>query len=164
MNTKFGSGRILLWLVAALLFVVAMLIGAGAMRIIGDYSSPYSGSGSSQVVFWICMGFSYVAAVTIALIATQIGRVSLGSGLLLGAVMLMALLFSFVLSEAAFGYDGRGPALQIAATILHLSSAADFTVALLLVIALILLPKRTEERSASARWAGSLLKISGHRR
>lgn len=164
MNTKFGSGQILLWLVAALLFGVTMLIGAGAMRIIGDYSSPYSGSKSMVMVFWLCMGFSYVAAVTIALIATQIGRVSLGSGLLLGAVMLIALLFSFVLSEAAFGYDGRGPGLQIAGTILHLSSGADFTAALLIVIAIILLPKRTEERSASARRASSLLKISGHHR
>jgi len=56
--------------------------------------------------------------------------------------MLLALLFFFGLNEVAFDFDLRGPVQQAVGSLLHLCSAINFAVALLIVIAVVLLPKR----------------------
>jgi hypothetical protein len=70
-------------------------------------------------------------------------NLNLSSGILLASIMLIALLFFFGLNEAAFDFDSRGPAEQSVAGMLHLCTAINFGVALLIVIAVMLLPKRT---------------------
>jgi hypothetical protein len=135
------KGRSVLWLAAALLFITGVVIGAGVIPIAGIYSSPYIGPGAVMSVCWSYIFFSGIAAIILGFIAASVKNLSLSAGTLLAIVMLVAVLFSFGLSEAAFGFHSRGPALQVVAVLLHLCSAADFAVALLVLLSVVLLPK-----------------------
>lgn len=142
MSANSRRGRFLLWIGAVLLFMITPVIGAGVLPVIGTFTSPYARLESTVIFLWACAGFSCLAALILALIAACVRRLDGFSGFLLCAVMLVALLFSFVLSNAAFDLQARGPALQLPAILLHLCSAADFAIALSILIATILLPKR----------------------
>lgn len=142
MNAR--KGCLILWPAAALLFITAVIIGAGVIPIMGKYSSPYVRPGFFLNVCWGCVVFGGAAAIIVASIAARARTLRPAAGMLLASVMVLALLFSFGLSEAAFSFDSRGPALHMVAAFLHLCSAADFSVALLIVVAVILLPKRTK--------------------
>lgn len=143
------KGRSALWLAAALLFIGGVVIGAGVIPIAGIYSSPYIKPEPMIKVCWGCLLFSGAGAIIVGSVAACVKNLGLSAGMLLATVMLLALLFSFGISEAAFGFDSRGQALQMVAAILHLCSAAYFAVALLIVFAVALLPKRTHKtRSA----------------
>jgi hypothetical protein len=130
-----------LWLAAALLFITGVVIGAGVIPIIGIYSSPYIGPGAIISVCRSYIVFSGTGAIILGSIAARGRNLSLSTGTLLAVVMLFALLFSFGLSEAAFGFDSRGSSLQVVAAFLHLCSVADFAVAVLILVAVVLLPK-----------------------
>lgn len=142
MNANSRRGRYVLWLAAALLFIITPVILTGVIPVLGAYTSPYSKPESIVLLLWACAAFSCIAALVLALIAGCVRRLDGSSGFLLCAVMLIALLFSFVIGNAAFDFHSRGPGLQLPALLLHLCSAADFIVPLLIVIATILLPKR----------------------
>jgi len=146
-----SKGRSILWFATALLFITTVVVGAGVIPIAGIYSSPYVRSEVFITICWIYLGFSCIAAAILGFIAACARHLSLFLGTLLATAMLIALLFSFGLSEAAFGFDSRGPALQFAALILHGCSAADFAVALLIIIAVVLLPKRFANRASVTR-------------
>jgi hypothetical protein len=118
------------------------VIGSGVIPITGNYASPYIKAGAMISLCWACLVYSGVAVIIVGSIAARARILSLSARILLTSVILLALLFSFGLSEAAFGSDSRGSALKVVATLLHLCSAAYFAVALLIVIAVILLPKR----------------------
>lgn len=153
MNTNSRRGRHVLWLAAALLFIVTPVIVSGIIPVLGIYTSPYAKPESIVLLLWACAAFSCLAALVLALIAACARKLDGSSGFLLCAVMLIALLFSFVISNAAFDFYARGPALRLAAILLHLCSAADFIVPLLIVVATILLPKRWANDSPSAQRA-----------
>jgi hypothetical protein len=151
MNISRRKGRSVLWLAAALLFASGVVMGASIIPTTETYSSPDVKPGTLISVCWSSLVFAGAAAIIVGSIAACVRNLSLSSGMLLGTVMLLALLLSFGLSEAAFGFDSKGPTLQAVAALLHLCSAAYFAVALLMVIAVVLLPKSTHRtRSAAA--------------
>lgn len=149
MNISRRKGRSVLWLAAALLFASGVVMGASVIPTSDIYSPPYIKPGALISVCWSSLIFAGVAAIIVGSIAACARNLSFSSGMLLCAVMLLALLLSFGLSEAAFGYDSGGPTLQAVAALLHLCSAAYFAVALLIVIAVVLLPKRTHRTQSS---------------
>ena len=143
MNSNFRSGRCLLWTGAALLFSITLVMSVGVVPIVRTNTSSQAISEWMVMLFRACVGFNCVGATTLAFIAVRVTNLGWICGIFLGTVMLLALLFSFVLTDAAFDFHTGGPALQIVAILLHLCAAADFIVALLVVIAVGLLPKRT---------------------
>ncbi|HLX72026.1 MAG TPA: hypothetical protein VKV04_20615 [Verrucomicrobiae bacterium] len=150
MSSSHQKGRSLLWLAAALLFASSVAIAIGVIPITGIYNSSYIGPGAMMIMCWSCLVFSGVAATILACVAACARKLSLSLGILLATVMVVALLFSFGLTDAAFAFDSRGPALQTPALFLHFCSGADFVVALLIVVAVVLLPKRTSGTPTSS--------------
>lgn len=145
MNANSQRGRYLLWAGAALIFVIAPVIIAGVIPAIGTYASPYARPGFTVIMLWTCAVFSCLAALTLAFVAACVRKLDSPSAFLLCAVMMIALLFSFALSDAAFAIQSRGPALQLAAVLLHLCSAVNFIVPLLIIVATVRLPKRRDD-------------------
>ena len=142
MNINPRLGRYVLWTAAMLVFTIAPMIVAGVIPVVGTYTSPYANSESIFIILWAATVFSFVAALALALTAVGVRRLGGSSGFLLCVIMLIALLFSFAISNIAFDLHTHGRVLRLAAILLHLCSAADFAAALLIVLAVILFPKR----------------------
>jgi hypothetical protein len=142
MMLNFRFSRCLLGLGAALSFIISFVIAAGVIPIVSMGASFRVGSGWLVLFFWAYIGFSSFAAGILWYLASRVSSLDRLLGILLGEVMLFTLLFCFVLSDAAFRFHVHDPLLQFVAVLLHLCSAADFVVALLIVTVAGLLPKQ----------------------
>jgi hypothetical protein len=128
---------------AALLIAVALVVAAGVIPPVKADTFPGATPEGAVPAFWGCVVLSLLAATVLGFIAIRTkGRSSLSTTFLV-LLAFLVLLLAFALTDAAFAYHSEGPAMQTAAILLFLCSAADLLAAVLVITTAFLLPKRT---------------------
>lgn len=142
MSTNPTRGRYLLWIAALLLFIITPVIIKGVIPAVETNTSTGAKPETSVFFLWTCAVFSCSAALVLALVAARVRTLGGSSRFLLVTVVLTALLFSFAISDAALDIELYRPALEHPVFLLRLCSDADLIIPTLIIIAVVLLPKR----------------------
>lgn len=140
-SLKFYRSSLLV--VAALLVVVAVVIAVGIIPPVKTDTSPHATPEMAVPAFWVNALLNLAVAVVLGVIGFRTTGRSRWSTIVLWSAGLLTLLFAFALNDAAFAYQGHGPALRTARILLHFCTVADLVAALVAISAALFLPKKT---------------------
>jgi hypothetical protein len=140
-SLKFVRGTLLIS--AALLVVAAIVIGAGVIPPVKADLYPQATPEEAAPALWIISGGSFFIAAIVAAIAVRITADRRSITVVLGVMAFLILLFAFALNDAAEAYGAHGPAMCTASILLFICAAADLLAAVLVIISMFLIPRRT---------------------
>jgi len=135
--------RRMLLVCAGLFVTVALVVALGVIPPIKAATFPGATPESAVPAFWVIIGLSLLAAVTLVFIATWSKGRSWISTSVLVVLGLVVLLFGIALTDAALAYLPAGPSMKTASILLFFCSAADFLAGALVVTTAFLRPKET---------------------
>jgi hypothetical protein len=141
MPARLKLSRIFLLACSALLALAALVVALFVIPLVKVDPSPGATPQAAVPAFWVSIGLSLLAAAILVSIAmrTRRRRRLLTAGLIFLAMLVF--LLAFALSDAAFAYQGEGPAMRTAATLLFACTAADLLGMLLVIATIFLFPR-----------------------
>jgi len=128
---------------AILLLAVAIVIAAGVIPPVESDPSPSATQDAAVPALSVNVVFNVLAAMVLGFIAGRTTGRSRRLSFVLGSLSVLILLFAFALSDAAIALRSHGPTMQSARTLLFYCVVADLLAVLLIIMATVLLPRRT---------------------
>ena len=135
------SRRSLLISVALLVLVAIVII----IAVIPQVRAEYLRGGTPEmavIAFWINVGFTVLVAVVVWFIAIRTKHRRFLPIFLLGLMSFIILILGWALSDAGGAYSGHGPEMKTASVMLFSCAVVDLIALILIIIAVIRLPKR----------------------
>jgi hypothetical protein len=127
---------------AVLLVVVALVVAAVVIPPVRADIFPRAAPQRAATAFWANVACNLLAATVLVFIAVRATGRSRLSTTILELMAFLALLLSFLLTSAAFGFRAHGPAMHTVSVLLFICSAADLLAAALVLPAMVVFSKR----------------------
>lgn len=128
---------------AALLILVALVIGGSVIPAVKTDAFPLATPERAVPAFWINAGLNVLAGTALVFIAMRSKGRSAPSTTVLSVVAFVCFLLGAALVDAAYAFSKHGPGLQTATMLLFICSAADILAAILVLITALLRPRQT---------------------
>ena len=142
MGLSLPAYRRTLFVCAAIIVVVAIILAVG---VIGPVKDEVARGGSPQMAlnaFWINIGITLFAAVSLIIAALRSkGRSWLSTSAQI-VIALIVLILGLTLIDAASAYSSHGPPMRIASIIMYICAAADILVGIMVFITALLQRKK----------------------
>ena len=126
-----------------LLVLSALILAAGVIPPVKTDTSSFATPESAVIGFWVNVIITLLFAAILLVFSLRTAGRSRGTMIVLGLSAFFAILLGLALLDAAFAFRSHGPALQFATALIFCCAAADILAALLVIVTMSCLPKRT---------------------